>query len=92
MKKIIETKTNYQKKVGTKTVWEIDRETKREITEEEHDLTTKEETVKAFRRAGSREILTYGYTSWGYKVVKLVSISPCKESKTIREYKFIWKV
>ena len=60
----------------------------KEVTEEQHRLTTNEDTVKWFRRLGGSETVTRGYTYAGYVVVKLVSTSPDKDSKTVREYKF----
>jgi len=85
---IIETKTKLEKKAGTKNAYkEISKEVT-EVTEEQHRLTTNEDTVKWFRRLGGSETVTRGYTYAGYVVVKLISTSPDKESKTVREYKF----
>ncbi len=85
---ITETKTELEKKAGTKNAYkEISIEAS-EITEDQHRLATKEETVKYFRRLGGSETVTRGYTYAGYVVVKLVSTSPDKETKIIREYKF----
>lgn len=85
---IIETKTELEKKAGTKNAYkEISKEVN-EVTEEQHRLTTNDDTVKWFRRLEGSETVTRGYTYAGYVVVKLVSTSPDKESKTVREYKF----
>lgn len=88
MTTIIETKTKLEKKQGTKNAYKEVSQVIKEITKEEHDLITNEDTVKWFRRLGGSETVTKGYTYEGYLVVKLVSTSPDKESKTIREFKF----
>lgn len=82
---IIETKTKLEKKQGTKNAY---KEISKEVTEEQHRLTTNEDTCKWFRRLGGSESVTRGYTYAGYLVVKLVSTSPDRERKTVREYKF----
>ena len=85
---IIETKTKLEKKAGTKNAYkEVSKEVK-EVTERQHELTTNEATCKWFRRLGGSESVTHGYTYAGYVVVKLVSTSPDRQSKTVREYKF----
>lgn len=88
MHTITETKTELEKKAGTKNAYKETSKEIKEVTEEQHRLTTKEETVKYFRRLGGSETVTRGYTYAGYVVVKLVSTSPDKETKIIREYKF----
>ncbi len=85
---ITETKTEYIKNPDTKTTYtEMSKEV-REIFEEEHCLTTNDDTIKYFRRLGSTETVIRGYTCAGFKVVKLVSTSPNRQSKIVREYKF----
>lgn len=85
---IIETKTKLEKKAGTKNAYkEVSKEVT-EVTEQEHELSTNEDTIKWFRRLGGSENVTRGYTYAGYVVVKLISTSPDRERKTIREYKF----
>ena len=44
--------------------------------------------MKFFRSLGGSESATWAYTEAGYKVVKLVSTSPNKQQKTIREFTF----
>jgi hypothetical protein len=41
-----------------------------------------------FRSLGGSETATRGYTSRGYKVVRLVSTNPWKSERTIREFDF----
>ena len=79
--------TRFTLKDGTKTVFIVaeDKET-REITEEHYNNYI--ESAPFFRRLGGSETLTRGYTSAGYKVVKMVSKSPCKTEKVIREFNF----
>lgn len=85
---IIETKTKLEKKAGTKNAYrEVSKEVT-EVTKRQHELTTNDDTCKWFRRLGGSESATRGYTCAGYVVVKLVSTSPDRESKTVREYKF----
>ena len=85
---IIETKTKLEKKAGTKNAYrEVSKEVT-EITERQHELTTNDDTIKWFRRLGGSQSVTHGYTYAGYVVIKLVSTSPDKQNKTVREYKF----
>ena len=85
---ITETKTEYIKNPNTKTTYiEMNKEVN-EIFDKEHYLTTNDNTIKYFRRLGGKETVTRDYTCAGFKVVKLVSASPDKESKIVREYKF----
>lgn len=85
---IIEIKTKLEKKQGTKNAYkEVSKEVT-EITERQHELTTNDDTVKWFRRLGGSESLQRCYTCAGYKVYKMTSKSPDKQSKTVREFKF----
>jgi hypothetical protein len=82
------TKTDYIKNPNTKTTYiKVEKETK-EIFEKEYYLTTNNDTVKYFRRIGGTETITRNYTCAGYKIVKLVSTSPDKQTKVIREFEF----
>ena len=58
------------------------------VTEKQHRLTTCNDTVKWFRRLGGSETVQRSYTSAGYLVTKLTSLSPDRQTKVIREYKF----
>lgn len=85
---IVLTQTEYIKNPDTKTTYiQVSKEVK-EVNEKEHYLTVNENTVKYFRRLGSSESVTRNYTTSGYKVTKLVSTSPDKETKIVREYEF----
>lgn len=45
--------------------------------------------IKFFKRLGGSETLTKAYTCLGYKVVKLVSKSPDRLTKVVREFNFL---
>ena len=82
------TQTEYIKNPNTKTTYtQVSKEVK-EIFEKEYFLTINEDTIKYFRRLGGKETITRGYTCAGYKVVKLISTSPDKETKIVREFNF----
>ena len=85
---IIETKTKLEKKAGTKNAYkEVSKEVT-EVTELQHELATNEDAIKWFRRLGGSETVQRSYTSAGYLVTKLTSLSPDRQTKVIREYKF----
>lgn len=54
------------------------------ITEEKYNNMTSKETIKFFRGLGGTEKVTRK----GGKVIKLVSISPSREKRVIRNFKF----
>ena len=82
------TKTKLEKNPNTKTTYkEVSKEVKN-IDFEQYDKITNIDTIAWFRRLGGSETATKAYTSQGYKTVKLVSTSPDKQNKTIREFKF----
>lgn len=60
----------------------------KEITEKEYILLTKDETLKFYRKLGGSETVKRRYTQAGYKVTYLSSISPNKEIKIVRNFKF----
>jgi hypothetical protein len=75
-------------KDGTKSVWVTESVNTEDVTLKQHGFATDEATVKGFRRMGGSETVTKSYTSQGYVVTKLVSTSPNKSMRTIREYNF----
>ena len=87
--KIVLTETRLIKNPNTKTTYRVESKEVKEVTERQHYLTTNDDTVKWFRRLGGSESVQRGYTKQGYKVTKLVSTSPDKQNKVIREYKFL---
>lgn len=58
------------------------------ISESEYDLITDKETLKFFRKLGGSETAKKTYTSQGYKITYLSSISPDKTIKIVRTFKF----
>lgn len=81
---ITETRTNYYKKPGTKGVW-VEASSERTEVSEQH-CSRIDESCGYFRRLGGTETVTRNYTSRGYRIVKLVSTSPDKSIRIIREY------
>jgi hypothetical protein len=88
---IIQKVTNLVKKEGTKSVFIAEETSEKTIDEKHYRNATEEGAIKFFRRLGGTETVTREYTCYGYKVVKIVSTSPNKEKRTIREYEFISK-
>lgn len=85
---ITQTETTFIKNPETKTTYiEMSKETK-EINEREYFLTVNDATIKYFRRLGGKETVKRSYTNVGYKITKLISISPDKTEKIIREFIF----
>ena len=87
--KIILTETRLIKNPNTKTTYIVESKEVTEVTEKQHHLVTNNDTVKYFRRLGGSESVQRSYTKQGYLVTKLVSTSPDKQNKVIREYKFL---
>ena len=88
MEKITLTTTKQVKKDGTKTVWINDNVKTEKVTKEYHDNATEDDCLKFFRRLGGSESVTREYTCSGYLVTQVVSTSPDKQKRTIRNYKF----
>ena len=76
------------KNPNTKTTYLEESRGVEEITETQYNNICSDDTLKWFRRLGGSESAERGYTCRGYRVVKLTSTSPNKQSKTIREFKF----
>jgi hypothetical protein len=88
MKTISLKTTKQEKKEGTKTVFvTVSTETKN-VTKQHHQNATEKDCLQFMRRLGGTETVTRGYTSQGYFIVKVVSTSPDKQNRTIREYDF----
>jgi hypothetical protein len=73
---------------NTKTTYLEESRGVEEITETQYKNICSDDTLKWFRRLGGSESAERGYTCRGYRVVKLTSTSPNKQSKTIREFNF----
>lgn len=80
-------KTEYELKVGTKTVYTEIETAQKEITETEYNNII--DSVSFFRRLGGTETIQRAYTSAGYKATKLTSKSPDRQTKVIRKFNFI---
>jgi hypothetical protein len=82
------TETNLSKNPNTKTTYIVDSKETKEVTQEQYNLTTNDETCKWFRRLGGSETKQMSYTFLGYVCTKLTSISPDRQTKIVREYNF----
>ena len=80
------TTENFDKKQGTKTVYQLHNSESRVITEEQYKNIC--ESAPFFRRLGGSVHQVKGYTCYGYKVTKDTATSPNKETKTVRKFKF----
>lgn len=60
----------------------------KEITQNEYNLLTDKDTISFFRKLGGTETVKRHYTNQGYKITYLSSISPNKEIKIVRNFKF----
>jgi hypothetical protein len=78
------TTTKCELEDGRKTIFVVLHQTTEDFTEDSYNNIV--ESAPFFRRLGGSETLTRCYTSQGYKVYKIVSKSPCKTMKTIREF------
>ena len=88
MEKITLKTTKQVKKDGTKTVWINDSVKTEKVTKEHHDNATSQDTRRFFKSLGGSESVTREYTCSGYLVTQVVSTSPDKQKRTIRNYKF----
>lgn len=80
------TKTNFELKAGTKTVFV---ETEKEVSV--IDETTHKSIVEAapfMRRLGGSETITKCYTCAGYVAYRIVSKNPSRDVKTVRTFDF----
>ncbi len=88
METIIIKETRYSKKEGFKNVYRVDEESEREISREHYKNVTDKGTMQWFRRLGGSETAIRSYTCIGYVIVKLVSYSPDRRIKVVREFEF----
>lgn len=86
---IVITETRMEKKPGFKNAYAVVENDTREIGEQQYNNIVSKDTQKFFRRLGGSERATCGYTCMGYKVIRLVSYSPNREVKVIRDFEFI---
>jgi hypothetical protein len=90
MLKIILTQKEYVKNPNTKTTYFLNHESTEEITSEQYNNITNTDTLKYYRRIGGSESAIFGYTCNGYKVTRLTSTSPNKQTKIVRTFKFTY--
>lgn len=86
---IILTTLEQTKNPNTKTTYITENKTIELISKKEHSNITSLDTQKFFRRLGGKESATYSYTSEGYLCTKLISTSPDRQIKKIREFNII---
>ena len=86
--KITLTETRLTKNPNTKTTYTVDSTEVSEVTKKQHSLTTNDDTCKFFRRLGGSETKQMNYTCLGYVCTKLISTSPDRQTKVVREYEF----
>lgn len=82
------TKTSLIKNPNTKTTYIIEGEKTEQITKQHYENITSKQTQKWFRRLGGSETARRSYTSRGYLITKLTSVSPNKQNKSIYTFKF----
>ena len=80
----------YSKKAGFKNAYLLTEDKTEVITSKQYGLITSNDTCKWFRRLGGSESVTNAYTCNGYCPIKLISTSPDKQYKVIREFDFKW--
>ena len=80
--------TKLEKNPNTKTTYLEVSTSKSVITKKQYHLITNDDTLKAFRRLGGSEHAERNYTCNGYNVTRLISTSPNKRTKHIREFSF----
>ena len=76
--------TRYEKKAGTKTVWNKVSENNEMVSE--NNVNNVVGSCKFFRRLGGSETVTRSYTSEGYVATTNISTSPNKKNRTIRKW------
>lgn len=74
----------YTLKHGTKTVYDLVSVERDPLTEETYSNLVN--SAPFFRKLGGSETLQRCYTSRGYRVYKMISRSPDKTKKTVREF------
>jgi hypothetical protein len=70
----------------SKTTWNVEKTDFSEISVDVYNSIC--DSCKFMRRLRGTETVLKNYTCRGYRVVKIVSTSPCKSMRTIREFQF----
>ena len=87
--KIKMTTTKLVKNPNTKTTFLTESKEVKTIKKWNYDNIVADDTIKMFRRLGGSEHVECGYFHCGYLIYKLISTSPDRQRKTIREFEFI---
>lgn len=77
----------FEKNPNTKTTFNKIETEEREIEEKQYNNVVNSSPF--FRRLGGSETAQREYTCRGYKIVKLISMSPDRKTKVVRHFKFI---
>lgn len=85
---ILKTKA-FIKNPNTKTSYILESESEELISKKQYNNIVSDDTCKWFRRLGGTETKSMCYTFDGYNCIKLVSKSPNKQIKKVREFIFI---
>ena len=86
--KIIMTRTELEKNPNTKTTYLTKEVETEEVTKKAYERITGEDTLNWYRRIGGTETAQRSYTCRGYNITRLTSISPDRQTKIIRTFKF----
>lgn len=90
MYKFIMTRTHFEKKANTKTVW-VEKQTEtKEVSEKHYKNFTDPKAISFFRNLGGSETVERSYTCYGYVPTKIVSTSPDRETKIITKFVIDW--
>ena len=85
---IEQVRTTLEKNPNTKTTYNTVDVEKTLLTEKQYKLTTSKETISWFRRLGGSETAQRSYTCYGYVIHTLISTSPDRLTKSVREFNF----
>jgi hypothetical protein len=81
-------KTSLVKNPNTKTTYIVDGQKTEQITKQNYNNIVSKDTQKWFRSLGGSETAKRTYTSRGYLITKLTSVSPDRQNKNIYQFKF----
>lgn len=87
MKKYAVMTTQTQEKRGCK--WETIETKTEEISKEFYNNTVDPRAIRFFRRLGGIETVQRNYTEYGYLPIRILSTSPDRQKRIIKEFSFI---
>ena len=88
MLQITLTTQHYTKNPNTKTSYILEETEVKVITKEQYNNIVN--SASFFRRLGGSVTQQRGYTCNGYNVIRDTATSPDRQSKTVREFTFLW--